>query len=207
MKQGSKGKHNPVLGVLTFAGGFAVCLSALMWVGCASPSPITHVSQAYTHGLAVSENVVPPPPGSEAEARGIQGVLDLFEVYSTNSISTYGPKTYAESLYFRDGFKELTNRNDIITYLMHGAQPLRECTFDFDQVTRDGKDFYFRWVMNITHGSDPEGYADQAVGMSHIRFNEDGQVVFQQDYWDPTDVLYRRIPIANGLIKLVKDRL
>ncbi len=207
MKQDQARKNSTIKGVLTFAGGFVACFAALLVLGCASPTPITHASKAYMHGLTVSADIAPPPPGSEAEKRGIQGVIDLFEVYSTHSISTYGPTTYAESLYFRDGFKELTHRNDIVTYLMHGAQPLRECTFDFQQVTRDGNDFFFRWIMNVSLESDPDGHSDQALGMSHIRFNEDGQVVFQQDYWDPTDVLYRRIPIASGLIKMVKDRL
>ena len=142
-----------------------------------------------------------------AEKHGIQAVKNLFEDYSTESIRDYAPSAYAEDLYFRDGFKELTRRDDIVAYLLHGAEPLRECTFVFQQVTRDGIDFYFRWIMTVSLDSDPEGYADQALGMSHIRFNEDGQVVFQQDYWDPTDVLYRRIPIAKGLIKMVKDRL
>lgn len=185
----------------------AILTGGIFVGGCATPSPITNLSAAYEAALSSSTEIEPPPPGSEAERRGIQGVKDLFEVYSAESITNFAGKTYAETLYFRDGFKELTNREDIVHYMLEGTKPLRACTFRFDQVSRSDNDFYFRWVMIVSLQSDPEGYQDEAVGMSHIRFNKQGQVVFQQDYWDPTDVLYRRIPIANGLIKRVKDRL
>ena len=66
---------------------------------------------------------------------------------------------------------------------------------------------YLRWTMNVSLNRDPEDRMDSALGMSHIRFNPDGKIVFQQDYWDPTDILYSRIPVANWLIKKVKERL
>jgi hypothetical protein len=31
--------------------------------------------------------------------------------------------------------------------------------------------------------------------------------MFQQDYWDPSDVLYSRIPIAGWMINKVKSGL
>jgi hypothetical protein len=40
-----------------------------------------------------------------------------------------------------------------------------------------------------------------------MRFNADGKVIFHQDYWDPTDIVYRRIPIAKQLIAFVKGRM
>jgi hypothetical protein len=43
--------------------------------------------------------------------------------------------------------------------------------------------------------------------MSRMRFNSDGQVIFHQDYWDPTDIVYKRIPIAKQLIAYVKSKL
>ncbi|MFT5473134.1 MAG: hypothetical protein ACI9OU_000337 [Candidatus Promineifilaceae bacterium] len=185
----------------------AVVVAGFLFAGCASAPPITNLSDAYVAGLAASARVEPLAPGGLAEQRGIRSVTNLFTNYSTRSIEDYAAEAYAETLYFRDGFKELSNRADIVTYLLHGAEPLRACTFRFDQVTRDGRDYYFRWVMTMALQSDPSGHADEAVGMSHIRFNAEGQVMFQQDYWDPTDVLYRRIPIARGLIGWVKSKL
>jgi hypothetical protein len=43
--------------------------------------------------------------------------------------------------------------------------------------------------------------------MSHIRYNSEGKVIFHQDYWDPTDIVYRRIPIAKQLISYTKGKM
>jgi hypothetical protein len=160
----------------------AVVVAGFLLAGCASAPPITNLSDAYVAGLAASARVEPLAPGGLAEQRGIRSVTNLFTNYSTRSIEDYAAEAYAETLYFRDGFKELSNRADIVTYLLHGAEPLRACTFRFDQVTRDGRDYYFRWVMTMALQSDPSGHADEAVG-------------------------YRRIPIARGLIGWVKSKL
>ena len=45
------------------------------------------------------------------------------------------------------------------------------------------------------------------MGVSHFRFNSSGQVVFHQDYWDPTDIVYKRIPLVKQLIAYVKKKL
>ena len=39
-----------------------------------------------------------------------------------------------------------------------------------------------------------------------MRFNADGQVIFHQDYWDPTDIVYKRID-REQLIAYVKRKL
>ena len=45
------------------------------------------------------------------------------------------------------------------------------------------------------------------MGMTRMRFNSEGQVIFHQDYWDPTDIVYVRIPVAKQLISYVKGKL
>ena len=46
----------------------------------------------------------------------------------------------------------------------------------------------------------------QSMGVSHLRFDAEGKVIFHHDYWDSADVLVPRVPIANGLIELVRRR-
>jgi hypothetical protein len=60
-------------------------------------------------------------------------------------------------------------------------------------------------VMVVNLKRDKPEQIERSMGMSHMRLNTEGKVVFHQDYWDPTDVIYTRIPVANWLIKKVKD--
>ena len=45
------------------------------------------------------------------------------------------------------------------------------------------------------------------VGMSHLRFNAQGLVVYHQDYWNATDGIFRHIPILGNMINAVIKRL
>lgn len=134
-------------------------------------------------------------------------VIDLFSDYSADAVKAKVRGVYADKLFFRDGFKEFHEVDGLEAYLVHGTKPLRECRFDFPQVAFDDGDYYLRWVMNVALNRDPEGSMQQCIGMSHIRFDDAGKVVFQQDYWDPTDILYSRIPVVGWAIKKVQARL
>ena len=46
----------------------------------------------------------------------------------------------------------------------------------------------------------------EAIGMSHMRFNQEGRIVFQQDYWD-TSVLLDRLPVVGFWTRLVKGKI
>jgi len=42
--------------------------------------------------------------------------------------------------------------------------------------------------------------------MSHVRFNKEGLIVFQQDYWD-TSAMFDRLPVVGYWTRLVKTRI
>ena len=46
----------------------------------------------------------------------------------------------------------------------------------------------------------------EAIGMSHVRFNREGKVVFQQDYWD-TSAMLDRLPVVGYWTRLVKNKI
>ena len=160
---------------------------------------LTEPNAAYQR--AVSDSDVPDVPAA------VEGLIALFADYSRTNVAARVRDVYADTLYFRDGFKEITNIDALEEYLVRGTEPLRSCTFDFPAIIQHGEDYYLRWVMKVSLQRDPADHVDQVIGMSHVRFDSDGRIVFQQDYWDPSDVLYRRIPVAGWLMHKVKDGL
>lgn len=171
--------------------------------GCSTRGPgMTRPHAAFTKAVTATDY---DKSGRNEEA--IARVLDLFGDYSAEHIEPLIDETYAETLFFRDGFKEYHTREPLKAYLLHGTEALRSCRFDFPSVAWDQGDYYFRWVMSVSLKRDAEGVSEDVIGFSHIRFDEAGKVVFQQDYWDPTDVLYSRIPVAGWLINKVHQRL
>ena len=162
--------------------------------------------------LAALERTAPalyelPDAGSDAEARMLEAVEDLFCNYTADNLLQKTTRVYAEKVYFRDAFKQLESAEAIRDYMVEGLAPLEACEFVFNNVVRSGGDFYIDWTMRLDFKKTPSGTWEESIGMTRMRFNSEGKVIFHQDYWDPTDIVYRRIPIARGLIAYVKKKL
>jgi hypothetical protein len=153
-----------------------------------------------------SQHNVPEEGSLDAEAM-IERVESLFTNYTRDYLQKNVTEVYAEKVYFRDAFKQFNSADMIRDYFLHGLAPLNDAQFDFRRIIRSGDEFYIDWVMRLDFKKTPEGSWEESIGMTHMRFNADGKVIFHQDYWDPTDVVYKRIPIARQLINFVKKKM
>ena len=148
-----------------------------------------------------------PAPGSTEELAMLEGVKKLFEDYTHDNLAANIERVYAEELYFRDAFKQLNSAKEIQDYMLAGLEPLEGAEFVFNNIARVGGDFYLDWTMRLDFRKTPKGTWEESIGVSRMRFNSDGKVIFHQDFWDPTDIVYTRIPIAKQLIAFVKKKL
>lgn len=148
-----------------------------------------------------------PAPNSAEEAAMLQGIQELFKNYSYDNLSQNVEKVYAPKVYFRDAFRHLETAAEIREYFLEGLAPLENAEFVFNNVARVGGDFYLDWTMRVDFKKTPTGTWEESMGVSRIRFNSEGQVIFHQDFWDPTDIVYQRIPIAKQLIAYVKGKM
>jgi len=180
--------------------------------GCQTVSTMhtqTVPDAAYKAALASTETDLTqlPTPDSAEEAAMLQPMMALFEQYTEANLRENVQKVYAESVYFRDAFKQLSTAAEIEEYMVAGMAPIEGAEFVFNNVLRKGVDFYFDWTMRLDFNKTPTGTWEESMGVSRMRFNAEGQVIFHQDYWDPTDIVYKRIPIVRQLIAYVKRKL
>jgi hypothetical protein len=148
-----------------------------------------------------------PEPGTPEEAAMLSGIRDLFVTYTHENLEQNTLKVYAADVYFRDAFKQFSKAVDIRDYFLEGLGALDGAEFIFNRVVRSGGEFYVDWLMRLDFKSTPAGTWEESIGMSHMRYNSEGAVIFHQDYWDPTDIVYSRIPIAKQLISYVKGKM
>lgn len=159
----------------------------------------------YLEHLARSaELAVNPPPGSELERELVGRVKSAFNPFSFGNVTLKFPEAYAKEFYFRDAFHTFTDLDTMVAYMQRTAQQSPGVTFEFEAPGRNGIDFYLPWVMVLPAGDG--GEPQRSIGVSRLRFNAEGKVIFHQDYWDSADVLVRRVPVANGLVELVRRR-
>jgi ketosteroid isomerase-like protein len=143
-------------------------------------------------------------PGSDKEKEAIARFNAFYAVFSADSIIKGVKNLYAEDAYFRDVYKTVRGRDSIEAYFLKSAETIHECTFDIQDIAVHEGNYYFRWIMNLT----TKRWKDEpitAVGMSHVRFDKEGMVIFHQDYWD-SSIIYEKIPIMGSVIRWIKKQ-
>jgi hypothetical protein len=144
-------------------------------------------------------------PGSQTETDALKLFEDFYEDYSYEAIEKGVRKLYAEDAWFGDPFHIVEGIDDIEHYFLVMAEPVKNCAFTVDSIQRSGSDYYARWTM-VLESKAAKGEVITTIGMSHMRFNNSGRIIFQQDYWDSSAML-DRLPIVGYWTRMVKDRI
>ena len=180
-----------------------ICLVTML--GCQS----THYSYKniddYEKLLQETANVKPPVAGSSEEKRALKRFKEFYKVYSTEVIEEGMEDLYAEDIWFGDPFHSVQGIDKTKKYFLAMAEPVEKCTFTINPVHRDGINYYFHWIINLEIKASKNN-SIKALGISFVRFNEAGKIVFQQDYWD-TSVMFDRIPVVGFWTRYAKKRI
>ena len=149
-----------------------------------------------------------PEAGSDVESVAIENFKTFFSSFAADRIENLLPATYAADIYFNDTLKTINGIENLAHYLKESAEAVDECRVEVIEVSRTTHgDHYFRWKMMIRFKRFNKGRDTWTVGMSHLRFNAQGLVVYHQDYWNATDGIFRHIPILGNMINAVIKRL
>jgi hypothetical protein len=76
-----------------------------------------------------------------------------------------------------------------------------------DDIARSGPDHYIRWTMIFAAPALDKGEKVHSSGISHVRFAADGRVELHQDFWDSGENFFGRLPVAGGIIGIIRKRL
>ena len=190
-------KH--IAGVLMLAGMVLV-------YGCAGTKG-THDVRITYDALEETDKgrITPMEHGSQVEQEAIGRFTEFYKEFSGERITASIDSVYAEDAYFEDGIRQVRGRENIREYFLSTTGAFTECTFDIKDVAYSPGNYYFRWIMHLRLKRDPDNPLEQP-GMSHVRFDEQGRVIFHQDYWE-TLALFERFPVLGAIIRWIKGRI
>ena len=147
-------------------------------------------------------------PGSEAERAGIAGVKGLLGSITAENVRANTTKVYAPDCFLNDTLKTLRGATNVEAYFLASAAGAESVTATFDDVTRGGDGLYcFRWVMDTRLKKVAKGETIRTLGISLIRFDEQGRVLIHQDYWDSATGLFDHVPVVGWGTRAIKARL
>lgn len=192
--------------------GFSFLLGISFLTSCSyySHHPMhshTNLDSSYTRALEWTDPSLftLPEVGSAEAIAMLERVESLFTNYTYENLAEQMPEVYAETIYFRDAFKQLDSSELLTAYMLHGVQAVDAVSFTFNHVMHSKGEYFIEWTMGIQFRGESE--METSIGMSRFRFNSEGRVIFHQDYWDPTTLIYKKIPIAKQLIHFVQKRM
>ena len=178
----------------------AAVVVALAWLAT-RPSVPKPYAAAYSEALQRF-------PGSDAAIElGIERFQRAYSDLTDPSIEQRIRDLYAESLYFHDTLKQLDNRQDLVDYMSSMGHSIDSSRVTIAAVLQQDADVYLRWTMSFQTQAAGKPMHSESIGMTHLRFDQDGRVVLHQDFWDPASGLYRHMPLVGWLLDRVDHRL
>lgn len=146
--------------------------------------------------------------GSASEREALARFTDFFSHLSVEAVKNKVRDTYAEDVYFNDTLKTVRGLDNLVDYLHDSAEAAEDVRVEIMDATRtQAGDYLVRWKMMIRFKKFAKGRDTWSIGMSHLRFDGDGRVAYQQDYWDSASGLFEHVPLLGHGIRAIKGRL
>ncbi|MCC4308007.1 nuclear transport factor 2 family protein [Alcanivorax marinus] len=173
----------------------------LLLTGCASRA--ADQQQGYSHlyeqGLRTQQGASP------VSDQALQRFIDLYSPIDADYIEAHLDDVYAPDLYFNDTLATIYDRETLKAHMLKTAERLDYMNLDVQQTWRDGEDVFLRWIME-THfsimGSEREA---RTIGISQLRFDDQGRVIFHQDFWDSSQGLDQHLPILGTVTRWLRE--
>lgn len=181
--------------------------SALLLAGCTSSGPQIAAERAKTAVDAYLEALQTHPGATQAIDEGLVQFEMAYADLTAPDLGNAIDEIYADTLFFNDTVHTFTNRETLKAYMTQTGANLNRSEVEIHQVLRDGPDVFVRWTMFFQVGDGDDAIRSTSIGISHLRFNADGQVVVHQDYWDSASALYSHLPIVGFVLRAAQDRL
>ena len=151
------------------------------------------------------DHIAQTPKSADVDAEQIFGLV--FKDFKHGATEANIRQIYADRFYFNDTIKSFNDLDDLVHYMVHTADKVQATTVTIDDVVKSDEDYYIRWTMNIQMEVMGRTIDSKSLGMTQLRFNKDGRIIFHQDYWDGAEGLYEHLPYVGRWVKKIKERM
>lgn len=140
---------------------------------------------------------------ASAGRRASAGFAALFGELSPDNVNAKVRSVYAADSWLNDTIATEIGIDAIEHYLLRTAQGSQSVRATVEDVAVSGSDCYVRWQMEVRTKNLASGQTITTKGMSQLRFDADGKIVFHQDFWNPAAGIYQHLPLLGPAIRYV----
>ncbi|MEQ3636383.1 nuclear transport factor 2 family protein [Alcanivorax sp.] len=174
-------------------------LLAVLLSACSSApkGPYGYTDQ-YQNALASADSGHLPDPGV------IDRFITFYNPLNAATLAEQIDSIYADPVYFNDTLVTLTTRDALASHLQATAEGLNSMSLTVNKVMEDGTDIYLRWVMEARFTLLGSERLSRTIGISQLRFNAQGKVIFQQDFWDSSQGVDQHLPLIGPMTRWLR---
>lgn len=169
---------------------------------CASAPVDSTQTDSYFNTHAALTKSLPATLAVDSPGEKIQFIMADFKTTLTEENLR---ATYADNVYFNDTFATLNGIDELVEYFGHTVNMMQGAQVNILDVAKSDSDYYVRWEMDMEFYAKSKKIKSKSIGVSQLRFNAKGKIIYHQDYWDSANAFYQHLPIVGGLVKRVRD--
>lgn len=164
---------------------------------CAGSSSMTDKDTVEGYHQALERN----HGHTAAIEQGVASFRQIFADLTRDDLAQRIGELYADKFYFNDTVHIARERSELVDYMARTGQTLQQSRVEVHKVIRDGADVYVRWEMTFATRAMGKRVESHSIGMTHLRFDENGQIVLHQDFWDSGSALYAHLPVVGLFVR------
>lgn len=126
-------------------------------------------------------------------------LLSWFESLSPQNLNQI-KELYQSDCYFKDPFNEFYKRDALEQLFADMFIKLQQSRFVIVETLSDADSAFIVWQFHFS----VRQRALRINGSSHLKFDQQGLVVFHRDYWDAAEELYEKLPVIGFILKRLK---
>lgn len=170
----------------------ALFLPLLFLAGCQS---IPSYSSEYAKARANIQGVML----NEASTLNIgTQFTSTFNTLGTPEFVEKASRLYSEQLFINDTLSQFSSRSDLVEHFKGMNKRVSNVTVKLLNTSYYQDSAYVHWSMVYDFNFFGTTRTMASHGISEMKINENNKIIFQQDFWDPADGLYRSLPYVGG---------
>ncbi len=146
-------------------------------------------------------------PAANIPADAVDRFTTFFERMHEPGIESRVEAMYAPSAYFSDTLFLTEDREELVAHFRGLQQSGAVLTVVVDDAAQSDNNLYLRWRMTFDFSIAGRSRTSSTIGMTLLKFDEQGRITLHQDFWDSNEGFYRHVPVLGGALDAIGRRL
>ena len=171
----------------------ALSLPLLLLAGCKSiPS--------YSADYAQSRNSIQGIALDQAKAQNIGlRFTSAFNTLGTPEFVERAGSLYSDQLFINDTLSQFSSRQNLLEHFQGMNKRVSNVSVMLLNTPYHQDSAYVHWHMAYDFKMFGTTRSMDSYGISEIKIDSNNKIIFQQDFWDPANGLYRSLPYLGGV--------